>query len=309
VLDLSNSTASRALVADAVRSQVIEATLSARSLSELEDWMRRGEVAVALYVPADFDQRLTDPTRPGAQLWIDGSDPQILAAARQLAELPHPNAVASRQPVLKIRPFYNPERSTARFIVPGLLGVVLTMTMIMFTAIAIVRERERGNLEFLITTPVTPIELMLGKLAPYVAIGLLQVTMILWVGRVVFDVPVRGSVVELYLAAVVFIAASLSLGLLISTRAQSQFQAMQLAFFIFLPSILLSGFMFPFAGMPKLVQWIAELLPLTHFLRIVRGLLLRGASLSELADQLAWLAGFFVIATGVAALRFKKNLD
>ncbi len=172
--------------------------------------------------------------------------------------------------------FYNPERRSAVNIVPGLVGVILTLTMVLFTAVAIVRERERGNLEFLITTPVTRSELMLGKVTPYVGIGLLQTTVVLLLGRAAFAVPVRGTLLDLYAAALLLIVANLSLGLLISTRAKSQFQAMQMTFFLFLPSILLSGFMFPFDGMPRPAQWIAEVLPLTHFMRLVRGVMLRG---------------------------------
>ena len=194
-------------------------------------------------------------------------------------------------------------------IVPALIGVILTLTMVLFTAVAIVRERERGNLELLITTPVRSVELMAGKIVPYVAIGLLQVTLILIVASTVFHVPIRGSVVDLYLAALVFIAASLALGLLISTAAKTQFQSVQMTIFFFLPSILLSGFMFPFVSMPRLAQIVGELLPLTHFVRIVRGVVLRGAPLSELRGELLPLAAFFVVCSTLAILRFRKRLD
>ncbi|MFA7388285.1 MAG: ABC transporter permease, partial [Thiohalobacteraceae bacterium] len=194
-------------------------------------------------------------------------------------------------------------------IVPALIGVILTMTMVLFTAVAIVRERERGNLEMLITTPVTSAELMIGKVLPYILIGLVQVTIILALGVGLFDMPIRGSLVDVYLAALVFIAANLTLGLLISTQAQSQFQAMQMTFFFFLPSILLSGFMFPFDGMPRPAQLFAELLPLTHFVRLIRGILLRGAELGELAGELQALALFTAVTLGLAVLRFRKRLD
>ena len=192
---------------------------------------------------------------------------------------------------------------------PGLIGVILTMTMVLFTAVAIVRERERGNMELLIATPVSSAELMIGKVLPYVAIGLVQTTVVLALGMWLFQVPLGGSLLHAYIAACLLIVANLTLGLLISTRAQSQFQAMQMTFFIFLPSILLSGFMFPFAGMPKVVQWMAEALPLTHFLRLIRGVMLRGASLWELwADVLALLA-FTTVMMTAAILRFRKRLD
>jgi ABC-2 type transport system permease protein len=193
--------------------------------------------------------------------------------------------------------------------VPGLVGVILTMTMVLFTAIALVRERERGNLEMLIATPVSPWELTLGKVLPFVGIGIVQVTVVLVLGRLLFDVPIRGSLAELYVAALVFIVASLSLGVFLSTLARSQFQAMQMAFFTFLPQILLSGFMFPYAGMPVAAQWFAEILPLTHFLRLVRGIMLRGAGLAELWTSLAALGVFIVVLLGVAVARVRKRLD
>jgi len=193
--------------------------------------------------------------------------------------------------------------------VPGLIGVILTMTMVLFTAIALVRERERGNMEMLITTPVSPWELTIGKVLPFVGIGLVQVTVILIVGLLLFEVPVRGSLLGLYAAALLFIFASLTLGVFISTLAQSQFQAMQMAFFTFLPQILLSGFMFPFAGMPRIAQWIAEVLPLTHFLRLARGIMLRSATLAELWLEMVALLVFTAVMLGVAVSRVHKRLD
>jgi len=205
--------------------------------------------------------------------------------------------------------FYNPQRSSAVNIVPGLVGVILTMTMVLFTAVAIVRERERGNMELLIATPVTSAELMIGKVIPYVIIGLLQTGMVLALGTWLFHVPIGGSLLDVFIAAGLLIVANLALGLLISTRAQSQFQAMQMTFFIFLPSILLSGFMFPFAGMPRSVQWLAEVLPLTHFLRLIRGVMLRGASLWELWPGVVALLAFSTVMMAGAILRFRKRLD
>lgn len=205
--------------------------------------------------------------------------------------------------------FYNPERRSPINIVPGLIGVILTMTMVMFTGVAIVRERERGNMELLIATPVSRAELMIGKVLPYALIGLVQTTLVLALGMWLFDVPIRGSALDVYVAAVLLILASLTLGLLISTLAQSQFQAMQMTFFVFLPSILLSGFMFPFAGMPQVVQWLAEVLPLTHFLRLIRGVMLRGARLLELWPDVLALLVFTVVMMTLAILRFRKRLD
>ena len=174
---------------------------------------------------------------------------------------------------------------------------------------AIVRERERGNLEMLITTPIRTPELMVGKILPYMLIGLLQVSLIVGVGVALFDVPVRGSLLDVYVASGIFVTATLGLGLLISTLARTQFQAFQLTFFTFLPQILLSGFMFPFDGMPRAAQWLAEAFPLTHFVRIIRGIMLRGASLPEVARDLWPLGVFFLLTMSVATLRFRKRLD
>jgi ABC-2 type transport system permease protein len=193
--------------------------------------------------------------------------------------------------------------------VPGLIGIILTMTMVLFTAVAIVRERERGNLELLIATPVRTSELMVAKIVPYVLIGLVQVSLILVLGHLLFHVPIRGSLLDVYVLALIFIIANLALGLAISTMARNQFQAMQLTYFILLPSILLSGFMFPFSGMPTAAQWIAEILPMTHFMRLIRGVVLRGATLGELAGELAVLGLFIVVAMTFAVRRFTKRLD
>jgi ABC-2 type transport system permease protein len=183
------------------------------------------------------------------------------------------------------------------------------MTMVIFTAVALVRERERGNLELLIATPLQPIELMCGKLMPYILVGLIQISIVLLVAVFLFDVPVNGSLWQLYAGAALFIAANLALGLVISTLATTQFQAMQLGFFTLLPSILLSGFAFPYEGIPASIQWVSQLLPLTHFVEVLRGVILRGAALSDLALPLGKLALFTVLAVAAAALRFRKRLD
>jgi ABC-2 type transport system permease protein len=209
----------------------------------------------------------------------------------------------------EIRTEYNLEKRTAVQIVPALIGVILSMTMTMFTAVAIVREREHGNLELLITTPVTAFELMLGKLLPYVLIGLTQTTLVLILGSLLFRVPIRGDLASLYLAALVFIGATLSLGLMISTVARNQTQAFQMSLFLLLPSILLSGFVFPFDGMPPLAQWLAQVLPLTHFVELVRGIILRGASLGDLQRPLYKLLALLAVVLVVVTLRFRKRLD
>jgi ABC-2 type transport system permease protein len=210
---------------------------------------------------------------------------------------------------MTIRIEYNPEKRTAVQVVPALVGTILNITMVIFTAGAVVRERERGNLELLITTPVSRSQLMAGKLLPYVVIGLIQTSLILLLGHLLFEVPIVGSLLELYLAAALFIAATLALGLFISTIAQTQFQAFQIAFMTMLPSILMSGFVFPFEGMPKAAQWIAQVLPLTHFVEVIRGVVLRGAHLWEMPVQLAKLTLFFAVLLTAAVLRFHKRLD
>ena len=300
-------------VAELRQTQVVDVIAEVESAADLEDLLRRGRISVGVLLPKDFDRRVIDSTRPAVQLLVDGSDPTILGVANQLLAMPFKFDLSPRQadsaPLIAVRPFYNPERRTPVNIIPGLMGVILTMTMILFTAVALVRERERGNLELLINTPVSPGELMVGKVIPYIVIGMLQLALILGVGRLLFDVPVRGSVLDLYLAACAFVAANLALGLLISTAAKTQFQAMQMMVFILMPSILLSGFMFPFDGMPKFAQYIGEALPNTHFIRLTRGIMLRDARLVELMPDLYYLIGFTLVAMLVATLRFNKRLD
>ncbi|GAB2494064.1 ABC transporter permease [Pseudoxanthomonas sangjuensis] len=315
ITDQANTAASRAVVMDMVASGVIAPKLAATSPQQLTDALRRGEISVGVVVPPDFEARRFDG-REAVQVLVDGSDTVVQSAAIQLAQLPLDTApVANTQPLglgkgqVGVVSFYNPQRRSAVNIVPGLIGVILTMTMVLFTGVAIVRERERGNMELLIATPVSRSELMVGKVAPYVLIGLLQTTVVLGLGMWLFKVPIAGSVFDVYAAAMLLIVANLSLGLLISTRAQSQFQAMQMTFFVFLPSILLSGFMFPYAGMPKAAQWLAEVLPLTHFLRLIRGIMLRGASLAELWHDVLALLAFVVVMMTAAILRFHKRLD
>jgi ABC-2 type transport system permease protein len=213
------------------------------------------------------------------------------------------------QPItLEPATWYNPDLRTAVFVVPGLVGVILTMTMVMLTAMAIARERERGTLEQLIVSPVKPVELVLGKIVPYIVIGYVQMTLILLAGVLIFKVPIQGSLPLLYALAFVFIAANLALGLFFSTVAQTQQQAMQMSFFFLLPNILLSGFMFPFEGMPQPAQALSQALPLTHFLRIVRGITLRGGGFEDVYGELVWLSGIFGALVLLTSLRFRKKL-
>jgi ABC-2 type transport system permease protein len=312
VVDLANTTASRALIADLQATQVVRVEEHLRSAAELEARIASGALSVGVYVPADFERRRVDASRTAVQVLVDGSEPTIEGVVRGLINMRPPTRAGSAAPpsaLIEVRTLYNSERRTPVQIVPALIGVILTLTMVVFTSVAIVRERERGNMELLITTPVKSAELMIGKLIPYVLVGLIQTTLILIVGVWLFDVPVVGSLLDLYLAAAAFIAANLVLGLVISTLAQTQFQAIQLSLFTLLPSILLSGFMFPFHGMPQVAQWIAQVLPLTHFVELVRGIVLRGAPLTAMTWPLSKLGIFFVVALLLAATRFHKRLD
>ncbi len=311
VLDQARTSLSRRLVGDLGATQVLGTIRQAGSEAELRGLMQEGEANVGIVIPPDVERRIAEGGRAALQILVDGSQPALENVAQGLAAMPllrRAGAPAASRPV-EILVAWNPERRTAVQIVPALCGVILTMTMVVFTASAIVRERERGNLELLITTPVTRGQLMTGKLLPYVGIGFIQVTLVLLLGWWLFDVPVAGSLLDLYLGALLFIAASLALGLFISTLAQTQFQAIQMALVTMLPSILMSGFMFPFEGMPELAQAIAQLLPLTHFNEIIRGIVLRGARLADMGPELGKLTLFLAVMLTAAVARFQKRLD
>lgn len=313
VADQSGTHLSRQFVADLSQTQVLDFRHVVETPEQIEALLRAGSISAGIHIPRDFDRRVIDESRTAAHLLVDGADPTIVGVANRLTAMEigfdsgagRPDSAAS----LEVRPYYNPERRSAVFVVPGLIGIILTLTMMLFTAVAIVREREHGNLELLINTPVSTIELMVGKVVPYIVIGLVQLALIVAVGRLLFDVPLRGSFVDLYLAASVFIAANLALGLFVSTVVKTQFQAIQATIFMIMPSILISGFVFPFDGMPVIIQHIGEVLPNTHFIRLARGIMLRDASLGEMAGELLVLAAFTLVAMTAAVLRFKKRLD
>jgi ABC-2 type transport system permease protein len=308
IADMAGTAGSRALVQDMLATGIVRQTAPARTPQDLLALLNRGKVKIGIVIPSDYERRKLDG-REAAQVIVDGSDTSVQATARQLAAMPLDGSSGLRTASISVLSLYNPERRAAVNVVPGLIGVILTMTMVMFTAMAIVRERERGNLELLITTPVSSAELMIGKVVPYIGVGLIQTTVVLSLGMTVFDVPVRGHLIDVYGAAMLLIVANLTLGLLVSTKAQTQFQAMQMAFFLFLPSILLSGFMFPFDGMPMAAQWIAEVLPLTHFVRLIRGVMLRGANLFDLWPDVLALLVFTAVMMTLAISRFRKRLD
>lgn len=313
IADQADSHISRQFIADLEQTQVIEFRYTVGTAEDLEELLRTGKISVGVFIPPDFDRRIIDPRRSAAHLLVDGVDPTIVGVANQLRNMPlrfDNNLRQSPQASsMEVRPYFNPEGRSAMFVIPGLIGIILTLTMMMFTAVSVVREREHGNLELLINTPVTTTQLMVGKVAPYVIIGLIQLALILAVGNLLFDIPVRGSIIELYIAATFFIAANLSLGLFISTVVKTQFQAIQITIFILLPSILITGFIFPFDGMPKIVQYLGEILPNTHFIRLTRGIMLRDAALHEVFRELVALAIFTGVALTAAILRFSKRLD
>ncbi len=330
LVDQSNTALSQVLAQTVEATQVVRFTARYAEVSEAQAAISAGRVRAALIIPSDVSQRVarsagvnprlesppaTDEqtSRPVAQWLVDGSDTMIAAAIKGLRAMPLTELLrrpANRMtPTFEVALFFNPESRTAINIVPGLVAVILTMTMVMFTAAAIVRESERGNMEMLINTPVRPLELMLGKIVPYIGIGLVQTAIILLLGHLVFAVPLDGSLGALAVTTLAFIGASLALGLVLSTIATSQLQAMQMTVFILLPSILLSGFMFPYEGMPAPAQYIAEILPATHFMRTIRAVVLRGAGLHEVAFDTLWLVGFMLVGLVIASLRFKKRLD
>jgi len=315
IVDLSNSIAARVITEEVRVTQVIDIVDHFDTPAEAEAAIVAGKVRAALVFPENLAQRVAGGETV-AQWLVDGSDTMVSAALLPLRSMPlnlalgtPPGSYSQRQPTFELALFFNPERRSAVNIVPGLTAVILTMTMILFTSAALVREREQGNLELLITTPIKPMELMLGKLIPYVLVGIIQVAIILGLGRLIFAIPFEGEIYDLALVTLPFIAASLALGLLISTFAETQLQAMQMTIFILLPSILLSGFMFPYEAMPHPAQIISEALPATHFIRLIRGVVLRGAGITDLTSDIIWLLGFTVLVLGISAKRFTKTLD
>ncbi len=290
---------------------------------DIQRALRSNRARVALVIPAGYASKIARGKSAQAQLVVDGSDPQTVASASNTAA----SLVAARSTEILLQrlqrsgggfgalpielepdTWYNPELRTAVYVVPGLVGVILTMTMVMLTSMAIARERERGTLEQLIVSPVRSVELIVGKILPFVVIGYVQMTLILLAGRLVFDVPVRGALFLLYALAFLFIAANLALGLFFSTLAKTQQQAMQMSFFFLLPNILLSGFMFPWEAMPRPAQLLSQALPLTHFLRVVRSITLKSGNFADVQAEVVWLSAILAALILLASLRFSKKL-
>ncbi len=328
VVDHSQTALSRVLQQTISATGIITFTQHYHSNKEAQDAIDRNEVRAVLIIPKDVSQRLVrhpsvgfglppsskqETSRPIAQWLVDGSDTVIANSIKSLRSMPLAELLDKpgnrHTPTFEVTLLYNPEQRSVVNTVPGLVAVILTMTMILFTSAAIVREEERGNMEMLITTPLAPIELMIGKIVPYIFIGAIQVIIILGLGYWLFNVPINGGLTQLAIATLLFICASLVLGIVISTIAKSQLQSMQMTVFILLPSILLSGFMFPYDGMPIAAQYIAEAMPATHFIRLIRGVVLRDVAVFDMSFDMLWLIGFTNIGLAIAALRFKRTLD
>jgi len=317
-----DSTYARSITAALRNSAFFDLAYQARTPAELDELLQRGEVQFAITIPGDFSRRVARGDKAQILVEADASDPTATSGAvAALAGLPQQGLSHDLHGALAQRgqnsaPFevvvhrrYNPEGVTAYNIVPGLLGVILSMTLVMMTALSVTRETERGTMESLLATPVEPIEVMIGKLTPYVLVGLIQTTIILTLAAFLFHVPMEGGWAGLALGVGLFIVGSLALGFLISTAARSQLQAMQMSFFYIMPSILLSGFMFPFRGMPLWAQAIGQAIPVTHFLRVVRGALLKGQGLAEMWPSLLALTAFVCVVTALAMARYRRTLD
>ncbi len=312
----------RAIVSALQASDYFDITTVAKSAEDLDYLVNAGRVQFAIDIPAGFETQLERGERPDILVVVDATDPsatgQAVSALQQLGgfalDTERSGTLAHLTPApppfeITIHQRYNPIISTQWNIVPGLLGVILTMTMVFFTALAMTRETERGTMENLLAMPVKPIEVMIGKIAPYILVGYIQAAIILAAAFFIFAVPLEGRLSLLMLMIAVFIAAQLCVGFTFSTVAQNQLQAVQMSIFYILPSILLSGFMFPFRGMPLWAQAIGELLPITHFLRIVRGILLKGNGWSEIWTDAVWLLGLLIVFSAIALGRYRQTLD
>ncbi|RMF00749.1 MAG: ABC transporter permease [Alphaproteobacteria bacterium] len=312
----------RAVLASIRNTGYFDLNATVGSAAEMERLMRAGKIQFGIEIPADFERDVRRGERPAILVLADASDPtatggavaalQAIPGRALVRELRGPNADIALVPEpfrLIVHQRYNPERSTHLNIVPGLLGVILTMTMMIYTALAVTREIERGTMENLLAMPIRPFEIMLGKILPFVLVGFIQMSLILAAAKFLFDVPILGSLPLLVVLTTLFAGVNLSVGYTISTFASNQLQAVQMAFFFFLPNVLLSGFMFPFRGMPGWAQWVGEILPLTHYLRIVRGIMLKGNGLADMMGDVALLIIFTILIMGLALLRFRTTLD
>lgn len=323
VFDQSNSAESRDLLESFSASGYFDINYNAKSFKDVNSRIDDGDAKVGVVLPPDFAEHVRGGRTASVQVIVDATDSMAassaIATAQTIGQL-RSQAIVTRKlesvmgrPTglpydIRIRPWYNPDFVTAFYMVPGIMGIILTMTMVMITSMAIVRERELGTLEQLIVTPMKSYELMLGKIIPYVFVGLVQAGVALLVGIVVFDLPIRGNLIELFLYTVLFIVASLSLGILISNFSKTQMQAMQLSFFVFMPSVLLSGFMFPREAMPEFFYQVGKVLPLTFYLQIMRSIVLKGVGIKALWPQVGALLIFISIVLTISVTKFKKKL-
>ncbi|MBP2634432.1 MAG: ybhS [Firmicutes bacterium] len=296
----------------------------ARNYQEVNEAVESNKAKVGIVIPPDYTDNIKHGRSASVQVIVDASDSMAassaISSAQFIGQLRSQEILLKRMQIsqgkqvvspidIRIRPWYNPDFVSAFYMVPGILGIILTMTMVMITSMAIVRERERGTLEQLIVTPMKSHELMLGKIIPYIFVGYVQATLALTVGALVFDVPLKGSIALLYGLTTLFIVASLSLGVLISTVTRTQMQAMQLSFFVFLPSVLLSGFMFPRDAMPMLFYQLGHLLPLTFYLEILRGIVLKGIGVNFLWSQILALMVYILVALSLSIIKFQKKIS
>jgi ABC-2 type transport system permease protein len=318
VLLQETSDVGRAILAAIERTQYFKITHRLSSTEEFDRVLASGKVLFAIEIPANFERALRRGDKPALLVAADATDPVAAGTALgslnrivQLALLNERMLPDQTEPLFEIRSHarYNPAAVSALNIVPGLVGIILTMTMLIFTALSVTREVERGTMESLLSMPISPLEIMVGKIVPYIIVGFIQAALIIGFGVLLFGVPILGSLLLLALLSTLFIATNLSIGYSFSTVAQNQLQAVQMTFMFFLPNILLSGFMFPFAGMPGWAQWIGEALPLTHFLRIVRSIMLKGAEFSDLQYDVAAMFVLMLVAMTIAVTRFRRTLD
>lgn len=318
VLLQEHSDLGRSVLAALQNTRYFRVTHQLESEAEFDRVIASGAVLFAIEIPVGFERAVRRGETPALLVSADATDPVAAGSALSAlgpvvqTALQHDRWVGEPSaPPFEIRAHarYNPAGTTALNIVPGLVGTILTMTMLIFTALSVTREIERGTMESLLSMPITPIEIMLGKIVPYIIVGFVQVTLIIGAGVLLFGIPIFGSLSLLAGLSTLFIAANLSIGYTFSTVAQNQLQAVQMTFMFFLPNILLSGFMFPFAGMPGWAQWIGEALPLTHYLRIVRSIMLKGATFDDLQYDAAVLFGLMLVAMTIAVTRFRRTLD
>ncbi len=316
VLDESATQQSRALIDRMVNTGNFDLVRTVPDREALRAEIESGRARAAIVIPPDYARDLLRGRTTHAQVIVDAADPMASSAALSGAALAGQAEAVERLPAMRalpievrVRPWYNPDLRSSTYIVPGIIGVLLSLTLVLITSMAIVRERERGTLEQLVVTPIGRTSIMLGKLTPFLLIGYVQITVVLLMGWIVFHVPVRGSLLALYVLSFPFMVASLGVGLLVSTMVKTQAQAVQLGFFYILPNILLSGFMFPRIAMPAPAQWIGALLPLTYYLDVLRGVLIKGVPVSQLLDEGAILSLFSVVLITLAVRRFRKTVE